>query len=144
MVETAISSDFIANPDYTFAGVKGESMSPAVKNGWSIDIARARPEDIKTGDIIIFRKKLLICHRLLFKARLFGRYYIIQKGDNAKTGSVITPEDIIGKVSAVFDENGRRVDESIWRITHIGTRNAFFTAFIYLLVFLNALFLARA
>jgi len=141
MAGTSTADDLITRLNNTFAGIKGESMDPALQNGWSVGMAHAGYKDIASGDIIVFKRKILVCHRVLYKANLFGKCYMVQKGDNSGTGGIITQNDIIGKVIEVFDEQGCRVDESRWRAAGIGNKDIiFYSVYLFMCVFKRLLF----
>ncbi|MDD5120559.1 MAG: S26 family signal peptidase [Candidatus Omnitrophica bacterium] len=90
--------------------LKGQSMEPALKDGWKVRILPVDIGSIKTGDIVVFGKNGLTCHRIVACLKFFGRSYFFQKGDNSPAGSILEEDDLIGKVSEVFDEEGRSIN----------------------------------
>lgn len=94
--------------------LKGKSMYPSLQNGWKAKIAQADAAEMQVGDIVVFGKDILTCHRIIGKIKFFGKYYFIQKGDHSYIGGMIKAEDLIGKVMEVFDECGKRVDKLKW------------------------------
>lgn len=95
-------------------GLKGNSMYPSLQNGWKTKIVPANAAEIQVGNIVVFEKDMLMCHRIAGKINFFGNYYFIQKGDNSRIGGMIKTDDLIGKVIEVFDEYGNRVDKLKW------------------------------
>lgn len=74
--------------------VKGNSMSPFIKDGESVEVERA--ERIRIGDVVLLRrKKEFLLHRVIFLSKNF----VITKGD--KSPFIDPPferKDIIGRV----------------------------------------------
>ena len=100
------------------------SMMPLVKKGDEVIFKHAEPNDIKIGDIIVFKKEdRLIVHRVIRKYYDGDSILFLQKGDNSTNAEVISGESIIGKVFAIR-KGGKniRLDRRIW-----GTINKFLT-----------------
>ncbi|MBU4311843.1 MAG: S26 family signal peptidase [Candidatus Omnitrophica bacterium] len=83
---------------------KGKSMGPTPKEGDRVIIKPVKSEDVKTGDIIVFGKRELACHRVMGRVRKDGVLYFWEKGDN--TGGLnLVPEDyVVGKAVFVVRE----------------------------------------
>ena len=65
------------------------------------------PEEVKPGDIILFRNSdALVTHRVVKVIRHNGKAMILQRGDAGGTPGTITPEAIVGKVVGI-EKNGR-------------------------------------
>ena len=80
------------------------------------------PEEVKPGDIILFRNSdALVTHRVVKVIRHNGKAMILQRGDAGGTPGTITPEAIVGKVVGI-EKNGRFL-----RLDHgrIGFLNSF-------------------
>ncbi len=62
---------------------RGQSMEPSIKDGEKVLFEKVTVDQIKTGDIILFKKAgTLIGHRVLWKFR-FETTYFLTKGDNS-------------------------------------------------------------
>ena len=77
---------------------KGKSMEPTLKEGDEVMAMPVKPEDIKTGEIIVFGNNVLGCHRVLGRFKKDGKLYFWEKGDNHGVLRFISEDDIIGKV----------------------------------------------
>jgi len=74
---------------------EGKSMYPLVKTGDKIHIRFCRPETLKIGDIVVFRRgDITIVHRLLKK---LGTGVFLEKGDFQIKGLPINSNRIFGK-----------------------------------------------
>lgn len=65
--------------------VKGRSMFPLLREGDIIFILRCSPEEIRTGDVVIYRSRYggrLIIHRVIDIKYKDGVRYFVTKGDN--------------------------------------------------------------
>lgn len=56
-------------------------MMPSIKLGEELKIARVPPECIRAGEVIVFKRHVLIAHRVVGRTRAFGRLYFIARGD---------------------------------------------------------------
>ncbi|WP_287588389.1 signal peptidase I [Candidatus Borrarchaeum sp.] len=62
---------------------RGQSMEPSIKDGEEVFFQKVTVEQIKIGDIILFKKAgTLIGHRVLWKVKLKTTYFLT-KGDNS-------------------------------------------------------------
>ncbi|MDI9643815.1 MAG: hypothetical protein QFX35_01200 [Candidatus Verstraetearchaeota archaeon] len=59
----------------------GDDMSPAITLGEPLELEAVEPDQIRQGDVIVFRRYVLIAHRVLWSARIHGRTYFITRGD---------------------------------------------------------------
>lgn len=90
------------------AVVKGNSMLPLLREGDIVFISTTPPEDIKPGDIVVFKgtKGNYIIHRVVEVVNIKGKYYYVTKGDNNQLPDVaefennrgVPYERIVGKV----------------------------------------------
>lgn len=66
------------------AVVRGNSMYPLLREGDIILLSKKSPEEIKVGDIVVYRslKGNLIVHRVIGIELVNGVYYFKTKGDN--------------------------------------------------------------
>ncbi len=89
------------------AVVDGYSMCPTLREGDLVISYKAPPEDIHTGDIIIYKSYSgeLIIHRVIKVVKINGEYYYITKGDNNKAPDPykIPYDRVEGKVLEVSD-----------------------------------------
>ena len=78
----------------------GDSMQPTLATSDRVTVEPAGYSDIKIGDIVVFDKEKLICHRVLGKYKARGRYYFLEKGDNQKHKDInnVPFEKLIGRV----------------------------------------------
>lgn len=73
---------------------EGKSMYPLIKQGDNISIKFTKPENVKIGDIVAFRRaNITIVHRLIKKE---GNQFV-EKGDFQMKGSLIDSSMIFGK-----------------------------------------------
>jgi signal peptidase I len=84
----------------------GNSMLPLFENDSTITVLFTKPQNIKIGDIIIFKAKdFLVTHRVIKKITSGGKNYFIEKGDNTKSTNRIDYEDVLGKVIYAWKNN---------------------------------------
>jgi len=88
----------------------GESMEPIFKNGDRVKIEPIEPKSIRVGDIIVFNRNILICHRVWGRFKKDGRLYFLERGDNSTCMGVVSEDDIIGK--AVYIIGKGRIKKS--------------------------------
>jgi signal peptidase I len=82
----------------------GTSMRPFIRQGDILTVRPCSPHDLKFGDIVLFatEQKSHRVHRIVGNPRLDGNGFIVTRGDaSADTDPPISPEDILGKVSAI-------------------------------------------
>ena len=115
-------------------GMRGGSMYPTLKEGWKIEIEPVDARVVKVGDIIVFGRGDLICHRLIGKVIFFKYIYFIQKGDNSSKGGICKAKDLIGRVREVFDEKGQALNKEKWQFNSFKDIKAL--GYIYLSVYL--------
>jgi signal peptidase I len=77
------------------------SMTPLLLIGDMVLVESISPENIKLGDIIVFKDfDKLVVHRVIQKYK-DGSKSFLQKGDNARIAEIVMSENIIGRVTAV-------------------------------------------
>jgi signal peptidase len=96
-----------------FDAVLSGSMSPALNTGDLIIVTATSPENLKVGDIIVFRSQIgdgLVCHRLVTIESDDGLAFQA-KGDanEGPDAFMIEPEDIVGKVQTNVPSAGQAV-----------------------------------
>ncbi len=72
------------------AVVEGRSMQPLLRDGDLVIVTRKNPEDIRIGEIIVYRTMdgRYIIHRVIGINVYKGKYYYRTKGDNLVTNPV--------------------------------------------------------
>lgn len=87
-----------------FHVVTGESMSPQVKSGDAVVLGQVEPDDIKVGQVIIFRdpedRERLVIHRVVAVEDTGSTRLFTTKGDNnpVKDTWKVAPGDVVGDV----------------------------------------------
>lgn len=93
--------------DKKWLKVLSDSMAPLLKMDDMVLIVKVNPEDVKVGNIIVFKSQgKLETHRVIRISR-GAELSILQKGDNVRTAEIITGERLIGKTVAV--KKGSRI-----------------------------------
>lgn len=85
---------------YPMAAITSGSMWPALKEGYLIFIKSVPKEDLKIGDIIVYRNNLgFTIHRIV----KLSEDELVTKGDaNFQNDTPIKYEDVVGKTLTVF------------------------------------------
>lgn len=81
--------------------VKGSSMFPILRTGDSVIVTF--PDNLRKGDIILFRKdENIVCHRIMKIINIGGKVFYITRGDSLLyEDGPVSSEDIIGKVLVI-------------------------------------------
>lgn len=99
-----------ATKENLFMQTKGFSMWPFVKENDKIIIKRLRVQDLKIGDIILYKDKAKgqnICHRLVKKTYSENGIILFTRGDASDFLSELVPgHNFIGRVVGIV-RNGR-------------------------------------
>ncbi len=68
----------------SIAVVRGYSMYPLLRTGDMVFLVHRSPEDIKPGDIVVYKSKMgnYIIHRVISSCKYGGTYYYRVWGDN--------------------------------------------------------------
>jgi len=78
--------------------LEGEDMSPTLEKGETINIKKVAVKEIKAGDIIVFKRYVLIAHRVICSLR-FGAGFFLTKGDKClNVDSPISYNNVLGQV----------------------------------------------
>ena len=112
------------------------SMAPLLQIGDKVLIRSIKPDEIKFGDIIVFKDDdRLVVHRVIRKYPPGGceGFTFLQKGDATTTIKISSEEDVVGKVVSI-NKNGRVIDQNkgIWKFY-----NVFITLFSTLVYYLK-------
>ena len=94
--------------DLSFFETTGFSMWPFLKAGEKLLIKKTPTENLKVGDIIIYRaNEQLVCHRLTKKIKQRERYLLHVRGDSSLSSpEPITEEMFLGKAISII-KNGK-------------------------------------
>ena len=93
--------------------VCGNSMYPTLADGDTVMILTVRPENIKPGDIIVYKhfETHLTIHRVMDIIILNSEQYLfVTKGDYSSYNDNynVNPKQVIGKVIYIFNKNERK------------------------------------
>ncbi|GEM_PF-1204713 len=97
--------------------VRGESMSPLLKDGDVIDVERVPPGQLYVGDIVLFRSRegVLLVHRCVKRRAASGQIWVTTKGDAGRgLDRPITVDQILGRVIRIHRGGRIRVEVGIW------------------------------
>jgi len=82
--------------------VNGTSMHPTLQFGWRVYLRPARGDDLRVGDIAVFRgDRYLVIHRLVWKERAGGIVRLVFRGDYNRVRERVDPAAVIARVVAV-------------------------------------------
>ncbi|PIQ90031.1 MAG: signal peptidase I [Candidatus Omnitrophica bacterium CG11_big_fil_rev_8_21_14_0_20_42_13] len=85
---------------------KGSSMEPVLKEGDILRVLPINTANIRAGDIVVFNRNVLVCHRILGRFKRDDKLCFLEKGDNSSGAGYISYEDIIGRVKYIITKNG--------------------------------------
>lgn len=129
-----------------FFNFKGSSMKPTLKEGDVLQVAPVNKSNVRAGDIVIFERRVLTCHRVLGRFKKDNRLCFLEKGDNSNSAGHIFYEDIVGKVKYIVTKDGlkRPVFHARGKIALLFIIDFFMAFYIELADFLKSrLFLKR-
>lgn len=79
--------------------VSGVSMLPLLDENTRVIVHNVDPDNIKSGDIILFSSKdCSVIHRVMRRVERGGKLFFKEKGDNNSSMSIVESEKVIGKV----------------------------------------------
>lgn len=110
-----LAKDAITNNLSLWLKVSGRSMSPTIKSGEKILIKLVELEQIKIGDIVVYKTNdKLISHRIIFIGHL--RFTI--KGDSELVWRSCDYNSILGKIVSIEKHDGRiiNLETRTWRV----------------------------
>jgi signal peptidase I len=85
-----------------WARVVSDSMYPTIWRDAHVLVERARPDKVRFGDIIVFRRNgSLTIHRVIGKRKFGGECHFLEKGDANLQSSLVPATDIIGRVTII-------------------------------------------
>jgi signal peptidase I len=91
--------------------VQGSSMLPWVRPGDIALLGKVSPEEIRCGDILLFRREnRILVHRKVERFTWDRRTFFVTKGDaNPHADGVIVPSEILGRLERIY-RGGRRIE----------------------------------
>jgi signal peptidase I len=99
--------------------VSGTSMHPTLQMGWRVHVRPARGEDLRPGEIAVFRgEHHLIIHRLVWIERSPAGTMLVFRGDFNRVRERVSPEAVLGRAIAVEAPSARR---TIGRVETLGS-----------------------
>lgn len=108
----------------------GRCMIPLFDDGANLIVKHIQPDEIRRGDIAVFRSgDRIIAHRIIGKFQEGERCYFLEKRDSGFEPGKIPEDAIIGKVIGIKRRNDSiNLEKDIWRLTNrlIGQYWAFF------------------
>ncbi len=94
-----------------FLRVHGTSMQPWVRPKDIALIRRISIENVRCGDVVLFRRELrLFVHRIVEKRGSLNAAQLFSKGDaHPASDGVVEEQELLGRVMRIY-RNGRRID----------------------------------
>jgi signal peptidase I len=99
--------------------VSGTSMHPTLQMGWRVHVQPARGEDLRPGEIAVFRgDHHLTIHRLVWIERGPSGTMLVFRGDYNRVRERVPPGAVLGRAIAVEAPSSRR---TIGRVETLGS-----------------------
>jgi signal peptidase I len=99
--------------------VSGTSMHPTLQMGWLVHVQPARGEDLRPGEIAVFRgDHHLTIHRLVWIEKGPQGTMLVFRGDYNRVRERIAPSAVLGRAFAVEAPSSRR---TIGRVETLGS-----------------------
>ena len=113
--------------------VQGFSMEPVIFKNDIIEVQLMQAAQIKIGDIFIYIKnQSIVVHRAVAKKEISGQLYLIEKGDNLLSYSLIKFADVFGRVDMIYRGN-KKINLTIKREKYIGKIIGYSFCFLFFL-----------
>jgi len=81
--------------------LRGESMMPTLRDGWTVLVRPIPPESLRVGEIAVFiNRGVLTIHRLIWKKLRDDREQFIFQGDNSAAREMVEANAILGVVDS--------------------------------------------
>jgi signal peptidase I len=94
--------------------VNGTSMHPTLQMGWRVFVAPATGEDLRVGDLAVFRgEHYLTIHRLVWKEDTGSGVRLVFRGDYNRVRERVDPAAVLARVTAIEVPARRRGTERI-------------------------------
>jgi len=106
-----LNEEILKRGNYLRFRVRGESMSPFLRDGQVVIVKRFDPSEVRAGDIIFCRcpPSRIVIHRLIKKTSENGRTVFITKADASFHFDLpVYPENILGKIVTI-EKGGRYI-----------------------------------
>lgn len=88
----------------------GFSMVPFIKDADMLMVKKVKPQDLKTGDIILYKNKIVgknVCHRLVRKTISKDGFVLFARGDASGTlNEAVLENHLMGRVVSIM-RNGK-------------------------------------
>jgi signal peptidase I len=91
--------------------VQGSSMLPWVRPGDIAILGKISPDDVRCGDIVLFRRdNRFFVHRIVERRTRVGRVVLVTKGDaNPYPDGALAPSEILGHMERIY-RGDRRIE----------------------------------
>jgi signal peptidase I len=94
--------------------VNGTSMHPTLQMGWRIYLRPATGDEIKPGDVAVFRTEHhLTVHRLVWIEQGAGGTTLVFRGDYNRARERVPPSAVLARVAAIEIPGARRGMEKV-------------------------------
>jgi len=103
--------------------VKGRSMFPLLREGDIVFILRCNPEEIRIGDVVIYRSKYddkLIIHRVVDIKYEDRVRYFVTKGDNNPSVDLAEFDSLLGVNQARIVGKVFSINNYVFKVPYIG------------------------
>ena len=101
-----------------FFDTSGFSMWPFMRQGEKLVIKKARIDDLRVGDIILYRaNNQIVCHRLVKKIMTEDGYSLYARGDNSNSSPELVPEAMFSGKAIGIIKSGKVIS-----LTNCGRR----------------------
>ena len=78
----------------------GCDMDPSIRLGEPLRIEAVKPSEVRLGDVIVFKRHVLIGHRVMGKICFAGMLYFMARGDRCPyVDSPVSERILVGRVS---------------------------------------------
>lgn len=97
--------------EISFFETTGFSMWPFLRAGEKLIVKRTPPENLRAGDIIIYRaNNQLVCHRLIRRVKEGERYLLYARADSSVSRpETVTEEMFLGQAISII-KNGKIIN----------------------------------
>jgi signal peptidase I len=99
-----LSAELLADNVEICMPAQGISMFPAIPGGSVLRVESVKVEDLRRGDVIVYRvKDRMVAHRLIRQELVQGRIRLITRGDAFPRTALeeVEPSQVLGRVAAI-------------------------------------------
>ncbi len=101
-ITAELLAEALARTGSAVIAVDGTSMHPTLQMGWRVFLKPANGEDLRIGDIAVFRgERYLTVHRLVWRERTPAGTTLVFRGDYNRLRERIAPAAVLARVAAV-------------------------------------------